>query len=52
MQEEVLRQFAGMAGNVAKDRQLFLVPISVAGWLGGTIIIGAIAACDVLVAVF
>jgi hypothetical protein len=27
-----------------KDRQLFLVPISVAGWLGGTIIIGAIAA--------
>ena len=27
-----------------KDRQLFLVPISVAGWFGGTIIIGAIAA--------
>ncbi len=28
----------------SKDRQLFLVPIGVAGWLGGTIIIGALAA--------
>lgn len=28
----------------SKDRQRFLVPISVAGWLGGTIIMGAIAA--------
>jgi hypothetical protein len=27
----------------SKDQRLFLLPISVAGWLGGTLIVGAIA---------